>query len=191
MSGTAPTVVGVTPTGLLGSLVPSHAPTGLAGAAAAELSVGTAALPVSIGVAILRARLYDIDQLVSRTVAYAMVTAVLAGLYFGLVALTTRVIDLGSALGVAASTLAAATLFTPLRRQVNRQVSRARYDADAILAAVTHRLRRTVEPETVTSDLLRTVADVVDPAHLSLWLRQAPAAGGRHLVAAPTAGTDP
>ncbi|HUY96556.1 MAG TPA: hypothetical protein VMW47_02875 [Verrucomicrobiae bacterium] len=191
MSGTAPTVVGVTPTGLLGSLVPSHAPTGLAGAAAAELSVGTAALPVSIGVAILRDRLYDIDQLVSRTVAYAMVTAVLAGLYFGLVALTTRVIDLGSALGVAASTLAAATLFTPLRRQVNRQVSRARYDADAILAAVTHRLRRTVEPETVTSDLLRTVADVVDPAHLSLWLRQAPAAGGRHLVAAPTAGTDP
>ncbi len=193
MSGTALTVVSTIPVVLLGTLAASTAPTGLVGAATAVLSVGTAALPVTIGVAILRYRLYDIDRLVSRTVAYAIVTAALAGLYFGLVALTTRVIDLGSALGVAASTLAAAALFTPLRRRLQRRVdrrfNRAGCDADAVIAAFTGRLRDTVELETVRADLVGTIAEAMEPTHLVVWLRDSPAgpgptpAGGRDVRA--------
>ncbi|HEY1777808.1 MAG TPA: hypothetical protein VGG41_16750 [Solirubrobacteraceae bacterium] len=106
-------------------------------------SIGLAALPVSMGVGILRYRLYDIDRLVSRTLAYAILTALLVGTFIGLVALTTNILDLSGRVGVAASTLAAAALFNPLRiriqRVVDRRFNRARYDAEATVAAFTAR----------------------------------------------------
>ena len=98
---------------------------------------GLAALPVSMGVAILRYRLYEIDRIISRTLAYAVVTGLLIAVYAGLVLLSTRVLSLSSSVAVAASTLAAAAAFSPLRRRVqhvvDRRFNRARYDADLTL----------------------------------------------------------
>ena len=86
--------------------------------------LGVAALPVSIGVAIMKYRLYDIDRIISRTLAYAIITGLLAGVYAGLVLLTTQVFGVHTPVAVAASTLAAAALFSPLRRRVQRAVDR-------------------------------------------------------------------
>jgi hypothetical protein len=97
------------------------------------LLVGLAALPVGIGVGILKYRLYDIDRIISRTLAYAIVTALLVGVYAGLVLLTTQALRIHTPVAVAAATLAAAALFNPLRRRVqraeDRRFNRARYDA--------------------------------------------------------------
>jgi hypothetical protein len=91
-------------------------------------------LPVCVGVAVLRYRLYEIDRIVSRTLAYAIVTGLLIGVYGGLVLLATRVLSFHTPVAVAASTLAAAALFNPLRRRVqlrvDRRFNRAQYDAD-------------------------------------------------------------
>jgi len=133
------------------------------------------ALPISIAVAILRYRLYDIDRLVSRTLAYAILTAALVGTFVGLVALTTDTLALSSRVGVAASTLAAATLFNPLRvriqRQVDRRFNRARYDAEAIVGAFTARLRDAVEIDAIRADLLDAVTRAVQPTHASVWIK--------------------
>jgi hypothetical protein len=88
------------------------------------LLIGIAALPAGIGVAILKYRLYEIDRIVSRTVAYTIVTGLLVGVYAGLVLLATRVLSVSSPVAVAASTLAAAALFAPVRRRVQRVVDR-------------------------------------------------------------------
>jgi hypothetical protein len=94
---------------------------------------GTLAIPLSMGVAILKYRLFDIDRIISRTLAYAIVTGLLVGVYAGLVLLATQVLAVKSPVAVAASTLAVAALFTPVRRRVQRVVdrrfNRARYDA--------------------------------------------------------------
>ncbi|MGH3288417.1 MAG: hypothetical protein ACRDPD_27670, partial [Streptosporangiaceae bacterium] len=115
--------------------------------------LGLCALPASMGVAILRYRLYDIDRIISRTLAYALVTGLLVGVYAGLVLLATRVLPLSSPVAVAASTLVAAALFTPLRRKVQRIVdrrfNRARYDADAAVAAFAGRLQDAVDLDAV------------------------------------------
>jgi hypothetical protein len=136
--------------------------------------LGWVALPIGMGVAILRYRLYDIDRIISRTLAYAIVTAVLAALYAGLVLLATQVLDLTSQVGVAAATLAAAALFNPLRRRVQRGVDRrfhrARYDADNTVAAFATRLQETTNPDSVRSDLIGTVLHALEPARVSLWL---------------------
>jgi len=87
-------------------------------------SLGLGALPLCIGIAILKYRLFEIDRLISRTLSYAIVTGLLVGVYVGLIALTTRALPLSSPIGVAASTLAAAALFSPLRRSVQRIVDR-------------------------------------------------------------------
>src|ERR1019366_8486120 len=81
-------------------------------------------LPLSIGVAILKYRLYDIDRLISRTLSYAVVTGLLVGVYVGIVVLTTDVLSFSSPIAVAASTLAAAALFSPVRTRVQRLVDR-------------------------------------------------------------------
>lgn len=100
--------------------------------------LGLTALPISIGIGILRYRLYDIDRS-SRARSYALLTGLLVGVLAGLVILTTRVLPFSNPVGVAAATLAAAALFTPLRvrlqRLVDRRFNRARYDADATVAA--------------------------------------------------------
>ena len=134
------------------------------------------ALPVSMGVAILKYRLYDIDRILSRTVAYAIVTGVLVGVYAGLVLLATQVLRFASTWAVAASTLAAAALFTPVRRRVQRAVdrrfNRARYDADRTVAMFAARLQDAVDLDTVHADLLATVGASLQPAHLSVWLQE-------------------
>jgi hypothetical protein len=137
---------------------------------------GLAALPVSMGVAILKYRLYDIDRIISRTLAYAIVTGLLVGLYAGLVLLATHVLSFRSAVAVAASTLAAVALFSPLRRRVqqvvDRRFNRARYDADQIVAAFAAGLKDAVDPDSVQDDLARTVHQALEPAHISVWISQ-------------------
>ncbi len=138
------------------------------------LGVLVAALPVSMGIAILRYRLYDIDRIISRTLAYTAVTATLGGLYAGLVLLATEVLDLTSQVAVAAATLAAAALFNPLRRRVqhrvDRRFNRARYDADNTVAAFAARLQDATDPDAVRSDLIGIVDQALEPAQVSLWL---------------------
>jgi hypothetical protein len=137
--------------------------------------VGVAALPVSIGVGILRYRLYDIDRIISRTLAYALVTGLLVGVYAGLVLLATEALRLSSSVAVAAATLAAAALFSPVRRQVQRAVdrrfNRARYDADRTIAAFSVRLKDAVDMTAVQADLAGVVRDTLRPAHVSIWIQ--------------------
>jgi hypothetical protein len=132
------------------------------------------ALPVSMGVAILKYRLYDIDRILSRTVAYAIITGLLLGIYAGLVLLATQVLRFSSPVAVAASTLAAAALFSPLRRRVQRVVdrrfNRARYDADRTVALFAARLQDAVDLGTVRVDLQATVSASLQPAHASVWV---------------------
>ena len=111
----------------------------------------------------------------SRTLSYSLLTALLVAVFTGLVLLTTRVLPFSSPVGVAASTLAAAALVNPLRgrlqRVVDRRFNRARYNADALVAAFGIRLRDAVDLETVKAGLLETAARAVEPAHVSVWLR--------------------
>jgi hypothetical protein len=136
---------------------------------------GLIALPIGLGVGILKYRLYEIDRLISRTLSYALVSALLVGVFVGCVTLTTGVLPFSSPVGVAASTLAAAALFNPLRRRaqrlVDRRFNRARYDAETTVAAFNARLQDAVDLDTVRSELLRTVELAVEPAGISLWIR--------------------
>jgi MFS family permease len=131
------------------------------------------ALPVSIGVGILKYRLYDIDRIISRTLAYAIITGLLIGVYAGLVLLANDVLDVHSSVAVAASTLAAAALFNPVRRRVQRAVdrrfNRARYDAEQTVAAFAARLKDAVDLDAVGADLAGVVARTLEPACLSIW----------------------
>jgi hypothetical protein len=139
--------------------------------------VAVLALPVSIGVAILKYRLYDIDRLISRTLAYAIVTGLLVGVYAGLVLLATRVLPFSSPVAVAGSTLVAAALFTPLRRRVQRMVdrrfNRARYDADRMVASFAARLTEATDLGAVRDDLAGLVRASLEPAHVSVWIKGA------------------
>ncbi len=132
------------------------------------------ALPVSIGVGILRYRLYDIDRIISRTLAYAIVTGLLIGVYTGLVLLTTHLLEFSSSASVAASTLAAVALFNPVRRRVQRMVARrfnrARYDADRTVAVFAARLKDAVDLDSVRNDLAGVVQQTLEPAHVSVWI---------------------
>jgi MFS family permease len=138
------------------------------------LGLGLAALPVGIGIGILKYRLYDIDRIISRTLAYTIVTGLLVGVYAGLVLLATRVLSFHTPVAVAASTLAAAALFSPLRRRVQRVVdrrfNRARYDADRIVTAFAGRLKDAVDLDSVTEDLAGAVDLALQPAHVSVWV---------------------
>jgi hypothetical protein len=133
-----------------------------------------AALPVAIGVGILKYRLYDIDRIISRTLAYATVTGLLIGMYAGLVLLATQVLSLHTPVAVAAATLAAAALFNPLRRRVqlivDRRFNRARYDAQHLIAAFAARLKDTVDLNSCRNDLATVVDQALEPTHVSVWL---------------------
>lgn len=137
--------------------------------------VAANALPVAIGVAVLRYRLYDLGRLVSRTVSYAVLSSLLLGIYVAVVSAASRVVPTGSSLAVAASTLAAAALFQPLRVRVQRVVdsrfNRAHYDTERTVAEFTRTLREQVDLDTVRRDLLRVVDGAVQPAAVGLWLR--------------------
>jgi len=158
-------------------VVVSSSGAGLVEVLAAAATIGIVALPLGIGVGILKYRLYEIDRLISRTLSYSILTVVLGGFYLGLVVLTTRVLPFSSPVGVAVSTLLAAWLFSPLRRRVQRLVdrrfNRPRYDAEASVTAFGRRLRDSVELDTVRAELLRVVEGAFEPVHASVWLRQA------------------
>jgi hypothetical protein len=154
----------------------THTPAAVQAAADLISDLGLAVLAVCVGMAILRYRLYDIDRIISRTLAYAVVTGLLVGLYAGLVLLATRVLSFHTPVAVAASTLAAAALFNPLRRRVQRAVdrrfNRARYDADQTVAAFAARLKDAVDLYSVRDDLAAVVDQALEPAHVSVWISQ-------------------
>ena len=132
------------------------------------------ALPLAIGMAVLKYRLYAIDKIISRTVSYALVTGLVAGVYLGCVALLARISPFRGSVGVAAAVLAAAALFSPLRRRVqaavDRRFDRARYDAERVVAQFSVQLREQVDLDVLGADLLGVVHQVLAPEHLALWL---------------------
>jgi hypothetical protein len=134
---------------------------------------GIAALPAAMGVAILKYRLYEIDRIISRTLAYAIVTGLLVGVYAGLVLLARQVFPENSPVAVAASTLAVAALFTPARRRVQRVVdrrfNRVRYDADRMVEAFAVRLKDATDLDRVRGDLADVVSQALEPAHVTVW----------------------
>jgi hypothetical protein len=145
-------------------------------AAISNLSwLGVSALPIGIGIGILRYRLYEIDRLISRTISYALITGLLGAVFLGLVFVITDVLPFSSPVGVAAATLAAAALFNPLRRRVqhavDRRFNRARYDAEAIVGAFTVRLRDAIDLGTIGRELLQAADGAVQPSVVSLWVR--------------------
>jgi hypothetical protein len=151
----------------------------------ADLAVYTAvtlaylALPLTLALAILRHRLWDIDLLIRRTLIYGALTATLAGVYVGGVALLTQplrpLVGQNYQMAVVAATLALAALFQPLRRRlqaaIDRRFYRRAYDAQRSLAAFGARLRDEPELGRIRADLLATVQETVQPAHAALWLR--------------------
>ena len=146
--------------------------------------LGTAALPVCLGVAVLKYRLYELNRVISRVVSYTVITALLAGLFAGLILLATHVLPVKGSPAVAVATLVIAALFNPLRKRVQRAVdrrfNRARYDAEAIVTAFTARLRQTIDLDTLRGDLADVAYEAFQPAHVSVWL---PDAAPRNSVA--------
>jgi hypothetical protein len=135
------------------------------------------AMPASLGVAVLKYRLYELDRIISRVVSYTVITAVLVGFYTGMVLLTTHVLPFKSAVAVAACTLITAALFNPLRKRVQRAVdrrfNRSRYNAEAVVAGFTARMRQTVDFDAVRDDLVDVVHEAFQPTQVSMWLAEA------------------
>jgi hypothetical protein len=136
-------------------------------------------VPLSIGVAVLRSHLFDIDLLINRTLVYGSLTAMLVALYFGGIVALQRVFVLltgeKSTLAVVASTLAIAALFTPLRRRIqsfiDRRFFRSKYDARKTLEAFSAKLRDETDLDALDNELVGVVRETMQPAHVSLWLR--------------------
>ena len=135
-----------------------------------------ALLPLAIGAAILRYRLYDLDRIISRTLAYGLLTVLLGGGYAVVVlGLGQRLGGRQSSLVVAGATLAVAAVFQPARRRVqalvDRRFNRRRYDAAETIQAFSERLHQQVDLTTLTAELLAVADRTVEPTMVSLWLR--------------------
>jgi hypothetical protein len=137
--------------------------------------IGTVFLPLAAGAAILRYRLYDLDRIVSRTLAYGLLTVLLGLGYAAVVLGLGRLLPEGSSLAVAAATLAVAAAFQPVRRRiqamVDRRFNRRRHDAGQTIAAFSTRLRDQVDLDTLRGELLAVVDQTMQPTQASLWLR--------------------
>jgi hypothetical protein len=142
-------------------------------------AIGYGLIPISAGIAILRYRLYDIDRIINRSLVYGLLTALLGGIYIGVILLCGQlfggITDDPPSWAIAGATLAVAALFQPARRRVQRLVdrrfNRRRYDATRTIDAFSVRLRDQVDLDTLTTDLLRVVDQTVEPTTSSLWLR--------------------
>jgi hypothetical protein len=143
-------------------------------------------LPLAIGAAILRYRLYDLDRIISRTLAYGLLTVLLGGGYAAVVLGLGQLLGRQSSLVVAGATLAVAALFRPARRRVqqavDRRFDRRRYDAAQTIAAFSARLRQQVDLDTLTVELLSVVDQTMQPTQASLWLRPPTAVSGEGLA---------
>jgi hypothetical protein len=136
-------------------------------------------LPLAVGIAVLRYRLYDIDRIINRTLVYGALTAMLLAVYFGDIVLFQRIFVLltgeRSTLAVVASTLLIAALFNPLRHRVqsfiDRRFYRKKYDARKTLEAFSAKLRDETDLQALNSELVGVVRETMQPAHVSLWLR--------------------
>ncbi|MGH8949250.1 MAG: hypothetical protein ACRDXF_10375, partial [Acidimicrobiia bacterium] len=132
--------------------------------------------PLSFGVAVLRYRLYEIDRIVSRTVSYALVVGLLAGMFLGVVALMSSLLpEESSDLAVAGSTLVVAALFNPMRRRVqdwvDRRFNRQRYDAQRVMDGFAVSLRDRVDPEEVMNGWVGVVSSTMQPDAIGMWVR--------------------
>jgi hypothetical protein len=184
VSGVAVALVGFATLLTLANFVLSPEPMGPLVRMVAETCVyGLIALiPLSIGVAILRSGLYEIDIIINRTLVYGSLTAMLIALYIGGIVVLQRLFVLltgeKSTLAVVASTLAIAALFNPLRRRVqafvDRRFYRSRYDARKTLEAFSATLRDQTDLEALNGNLVGVVTETMQPAHVSLWLRPDP-----------------
>ncbi len=132
-------------------------------------------MPLATGAAILRYRLYDLDRIVSRTVAYGLVTVLLAGVYAVVVLALGQLLGRNSSLVVAGATLAVAALFQPARRRVqgavDRRFNRRRYDAARTIQGFSGRLREQVDLDSLSAELLAVTDQTMQPSTVSLWLR--------------------
>jgi hypothetical protein len=146
-------------------------------------------LPLAVGAAVLRYRLFDLDRIISRTLAYGLLTLLLGGGYAAVV------LGLGQLLGrdssslvVAAATLAVAAAFQPARRRiqaaVDRRFNRRRHDAARTIAAFNDRLRDEVDLDALSAELLAVVEQTMQPTQTSLWLRPQPPAGSAAAIMA-------
>jgi hypothetical protein len=141
--------------------------------------VGVLGIPISMGIAILRYRLYEIDLLINRTLVYGSLTAMLVGVYVGgivvLRGLLRTLTGQESQLAIVASTLAVAALFNPLRHRmqafIDRRFYRSKYDARQTLEAFSAKLRDETDLDALSDDLVGVVRETMQPAHVSLWLR--------------------
>jgi hypothetical protein len=145
----------------------------------ASLSLCVALLPLAAGAAILRYRLYDLDRIISRTVAYGLLTVLLGLGYAAVVLGLGRLLPDSSSLAVAAATLAVAAVFQPARRRVqgvvDRRFNRRRHDAGRIIEAFGARLRDQVDLDVLQDELLAVAEQTMQPTRASLWLRPPPA----------------
>jgi hypothetical protein len=136
-------------------------------------------IPLSIGVAVLRARLFDIDVVINRTLVYGSLTVMLVALYFGGIVVLQRVFvaltGQRSTLAVVASTLLIAALFNPLRRRIQRFIDRRfyrrKYDAAKTLATFNSKMREETDLDSLSEEVLGVVRETMQPEHASLWLR--------------------
>jgi hypothetical protein len=144
------------------------------------------AIPIAVGFAVLKYRLYNIDLLINRTLVYGSLTAMLVALYFGSIVMLQRlfVVLTGerTTLAVVASTLVIAALFSPLRRRIqgfiDRRFYRRKYDAAKTLEAFSAKLRDETDLDALSDDLTSVVRETMQPAHVSLWLRPETSAKG-------------
>jgi hypothetical protein len=139
--------------------------------------LGGSAIPISIGVALVRYRLFEIDRLISRTVSYTLVIALMAALFFGTVTAVTSLLDTESDLVVAGATLAVAAVFNPVRRRiqgwVDRRFNRAHYDAARVMDRFAGSLRGRVEGEDVIGGWVGVVSETMEPSVVGVWVKGA------------------